>query len=223
MSIELRVVDDPTRACVELVQPALQAGPVVLTGGSTVKAYSQIDPAAWRGAKVWLSDERHVPFDDDRSNYGSILSGVGEPIRQAELEPVPTDRQLDQAAEAYEQALSEKLGAGGFELMLLGLGPDGHICSMFPGQTSLDERRRLVVGVPEAGLEPFVARITLTFPAITLAKRVVVMATGAAKADAVSAAFAEDAPVSREVPASLLSEFAQELTVILDDASAARL
>jgi 6-phosphogluconolactonase len=111
----------------------------------------------------------------------------------------------------------------GFELFVIGLGPDGHICSMFPGQESLDERLRLCVGVPVAGLEPKVPRVTLTFPAIALARNVVVMAAGAGKADALAASFAEDAPVSKDTPGSLLSEFAANITVLTDEDGAARL
>jgi 6-phosphogluconolactonase len=111
----------------------------------------------------------------------------------------------------------------GFGLLLLGLGPDTHIASMFPGQASLDQRTRLVVGVPEAGHDPFVPRITLTYPGLALARKVVVMAAGAAKADAVAAAFAQDAPATREVPASLLSEYCDNVLVLLDEEGASRL
>ncbi|MCL2420019.1 MAG: 6-phosphogluconolactonase, partial [Conexibacteraceae bacterium] len=109
------------------------------------------------------------------------------------------------------------------ELVLLGIGPDGHICSMFPGQDSLNERSRLAVGVPEAGLEPFVPRVTLTFPALSHAKRVLVFATGASKADPIAAAFAEDAPATPEIPASLLAEHVEDIVVLLDDDAASRL
>ena len=62
--------------------------------------------------------------------------------------------------------------------MLLGIGPDGHTASLFPGQSTLSERRRLVVGVPEAGLEPFVPRISMTIPALTASQRIVILASG---------------------------------------------
>jgi 6-phosphogluconolactonase len=94
---------------------------------------------------------------------------------------------------------------------------------MFPGQASLSERSRLAVGVSQAGLEPFVPRVTLTFPALSRARRVLVLATGASKADPIAAAFADDAPRSLSVPASLLSEHVEEIVVLLDEDAAARL
>ena len=113
------------------------------------------------------------------------------------------ERGYEEGALEYERELEHVGGGPGairFELVLLGVGSDGHICSMFPGQESLDERSRFAVGVPEAGLEPFVPRVTLTFPALSRAKRVLVLATGAGKADPIAAAFADDAPRTTDVP-----------------------
>jgi 6-phosphogluconolactonase len=231
MSVELRVVADPTAACVDELHGALSSDlPLVLTGGSTVKVYKSAaatDPARWSGAGLWFTDERCVPVSDARSNYGAVSAALLAPLRAQDVEVEYCERMRgeedrDAAATAYEARLRER-GVSAFGLVLLGLGPDGHICSMFPGQPAVDERQRLVVGVPEAGLEPFVPRISLTFPALAMARRVVVMAAGAGKADAVAAAFAPDAPASREVPASLLREFCDAVVVILDGASAVRL
>jgi 6-phosphogluconolactonase len=221
MSVEVRIVDDPMAACAAELATALQAGgPVVLTGGSTAASYQSVSD--WSGQQLWFSDERCVPASDARSNYGAVLAALGSRLDEADCERIFGELGPEQAATRYEEALSSRAQSG-FELFLIGLGPDAHICSMFPGQASLDERSRLVVGVPEAGLEPFVSRVTLTFPAIALARKVVVMAAGAAKADALSAAFAEDAPVTREVPASLLSEYCDNILVLTDDAGAVRL
>ena len=77
--------------------------------------------------------------------------------------------------------------------MLLGIGPDGHTLSLFPDQDTLNERSRLVIGVPEAGHEPFVPRISMTFAAVGLARHVVVLASGRSKADAIAAAFGPSA------------------------------
>ncbi len=95
---------------------------------------------------------------------------------------------------------------------------------MFPGQESLAERSRLaVMACPEAGLEPFVPRVTLTFTALSHAKRVLVLATGEGKADPIAAAFAEDAPHTTDVPASLLADHVEDIVVLLDEAAASRL
>ncbi|HEY2160337.1 MAG TPA: 6-phosphogluconolactonase, partial [Solirubrobacteraceae bacterium] len=121
------------------------------------------------------------------------------------------ERELDEAGEPE------------FALVLLGLGPDGHVASMFPDQASLSERSRLVVGVEEAGMEPFVPRVTLTLPALANAEQVVFLITGEGKADAVAAAFGPDAEPDPHVPASMLVPLAKDLTVLLDPAAAGRL
>jgi 6-phosphogluconolactonase len=94
---------------------------------------------------------------------------------------------------------------------------------MFPDQASLSERSRLVLGVEESGLEPFVPRVTLTLPALANAEQVAFLVTGADKADAVAAAFGPDAGPDPHVPASMLVPLAKELTVLLDSAAAGRL
>jgi 6-phosphogluconolactonase len=148
----------------------------------------------------------------------SSLGGGSQPTVhriRGELGPVG-------AAEHYERVLREA-GAPRFDLVLLGLGPDGHTASLFPDQDSLSEGSRLAIGVPVAGLEPFVARVTLTLPALASARRVVFLAAGASKADAVAAAFGPRARPNRHVPASLLVPLASEITVLLDRAAAAGL
>ena len=93
-----------------------------------------------------------------------------------------------EAADEYERRLR---GAGPprFDLVLLGLGADGHTASLFPGQESLHERERLAVGIERSGQPPFVPRVSLTLPALSLSRRVVFLVTGAEKAGAVAAAF----------------------------------
>ncbi len=125
----------------------------------------------------------------------------------------------DDGAAAYEHAL-DSAGRPEFDLLLLGIGSDGHTASLFPDQTSLQERAQWVVGVPEAGLEPFVPRITLTLPAIAAARTVVVLASGASKADAVAKAFGPRAQPDPHVPSSMLVPIAQRLVVLLDAAAA---
>jgi 6-phosphogluconolactonase len=107
--------------------------------------------------------------------------------------------------------------------MLMGLGPDGHAASLFPGQPTLDERSRLVVGVPEAGLEPFVSRISLTLPALAHTRQMVFLVEGESKADAVRAVFGPDAKPDPMAPASLLPPLVDQLLVLLDPAAASRL
>jgi 6-phosphogluconolactonase len=233
VSIEFEIVDDPGRACSAILLSAVLAGGhVVLTGGSTPRrAYEELARAVqelgidMEETEFWFGDERCVPPDDELSNYRLAEEALFAPLQgtsaarvhriQGELGPGP-------AAEAYERELTEA-GAPPFELMLLGLGPDGHLASLFPDQATLDEQARLVVGVPEAGHEPFVPRVSLTLPALARARQVVFLVAGESKADAVAAAFGPDARPDHHVPASLLPPLADQVQVLLDPAAAARL
>jgi 6-phosphogluconolactonase len=236
MSVEIQVVDDPARACADALSAAASTGEnIVLTGGSTPKRAYELaaaqKPQAWQGAKLWFTDERCVEPDDDLANFKMVKQALLDPLEHADIQVdfcrrILGERGYEQGAIEFERELEHVGGGPGairFELVLLGVGSDGHICSMFPGQESLDERSRLAVGVEHAGLEPFVPRVTLTFPALSRAKRVIVLATGSSKADPIAAAFAEDAPHTHEVPASLLVEHVEEIVVLLDEDAAARL
>ena len=227
MSVEFRVVEDPAVTCAEmLVDVAAAAGHIVLAGGSTPRAAYQRAASAgtsWSRATAWFGDERCVPPDDARSNYAMAKAALLDPLGDAapsvkrirgELGPTP-------AAGDYENEL-RAAGPPKFDLVLLGLGPDGHTASLFPGQDALAERSRLVVGIETPGREPLVPRVTLTFPALASAREVVFLVTGAEKADAVAAAFGRDAKPDPHVPASLLPPLAERITVLLDAQAAAK-
>jgi 6-phosphogluconolactonase len=126
------------------------------------------------------------------------------------------------AADAYERELLDA-GPPEFDLVLLGMGPDGHTASLFPDQPTLSERSRLVAPVEEPGLEPFVPRVTFTLPALASAREVVFLITGDSKADAVAAAFGPEAKPDPHLPSSLLVPLAKEITVLLDPAAAGKL
>jgi 6-phosphogluconolactonase len=233
VTVEIEVLENPARACgAMLVGAAIGGGHVVLTGGSTPKAAYGEFAAAVRTVGLdladttfWLGDERCVTPDDGRSNYGMVKQSLLEPL--ADLTE-PTVKRIKgelgprAGAEDYERELLDE-GPPIFDLLLLGIGPDGHTASMFPDQPSVAERSRLVVGVDQAGLEPFVPRVTFTFPAIAKAKTVVVLASGESKAQAVAAAFGPHARPSPHVPCSLLAEEVEELLVLLDPPAAGRL
>jgi 6-phosphogluconolactonase len=215
-----------------LVGAAVRGGHIALAGGSTPKAaYGEFVTAVkavgvdLSATTFWFGDERCVAPDDERSNFRmvkeSLLDPLGDDCRakvrriKGELGPVS-------AADDYERQLRDE-GPPEFELVLLGLGPDGHTASLFPDQASLSIRSRLAFGVLEAGLEPFVPRVTLTLPALTASRRVVFLAAGAAKARAVRAAFAPGALPDPHVPASLVVPEARAITVVLDGAAAQEL
>ena len=226
MPVEIEILDDPARACAAmLVGVAAGGGDIVLTGGSTPRAaYGELVEAVKTvgidvsQSTMWFSDERCVPPDDERSNYAMVRAALLEPLGDL---PSPTVHRMRgelgprEAADEYEAEL-RAAGPPRFDVVLLGIGPDGHLASMFPDQESLSERSRLVVGVEQSGLEPYVPRVTLTFPALWSARQIVFLATGESKAEAVAAAFGPHVKPDPHVPSSLLAPQAKEITVLLD-------
>jgi 6-phosphogluconolactonase len=233
VTVEIEVVENPARACgAMLVGASLDAGHVVLTGGSTPKAaYAELVTAVRNvgldlsETTFWLGDERCVDPDDDRANSKMIQESLLDPLADV---TVPTFKRIKAelgpgaGADDYERELNEA-GPPKFDLLLLGVGPDGHTASLFPDQPAVTDRSRLVVGVEMAGLEPFVPRVTFTFTAFAKARRVVMLVSGESKAEAVAAAFGPDARPDPHVPASFLAKEVPELLVLLDPAAAARL
>jgi 6-phosphogluconolactonase len=200
-----------------LAAAARRGGHVALSGGSTPRrAYelaASLEPD-WSSVDIWLADERCVPPDDDRANVRLIRETLlAAAQRPPVVHPVATDLEPDEAAEAYDDDL---IGVG-LELVLLGLGPDGHTASLFPAAPSLAELEALAVAA-EAGLEPWVERVTLTIPALSAARQVVFLAVGPDKADAARRAFAE--PPSPDTPASLVRSSAGSTVAIFDRAAA---
>jgi 6-phosphogluconolactonase len=227
--IDIRVVDDPAaEVAALLVDVACAGGHVALSGGSSPKrAYEMAagSDADLSAATLWLGDERVVPPDDERSNVRMVRAAWLERLPEEgrpRLMPVDTALGHDAAAAAYESLLRENLGNHPrLDLALMGLGPDVHTASLFPGKPALQETQRLVVGVPEAGMEPQVPRVTMTLPTFNMAKEVVFLIAGADKAAAVKRAFGD--PPDESAPAAQVRPGAGTLTVILDAAAAAEL
>jgi len=224
---QISVVEDPGAAVAErLTAVAEQGGQIVLTGGSTPRRAYELTAerdADWSGATVWFSDERCVPPDDERSNFamahGALLSRLSRPPHVMRIQG---ELGFEAAAGAYDALLREHLGPRPrLDLVLLGVGPDGHVASLFPGKPELEETARLAVAVPLAGMEPQVPRVTLTFPVLNAAREVDVLVAGEDKAPAIARGFGD--PPDPEAPAARVRPEDGSLLVFVDEAAASAL
>ena len=222
--VELVVVEDEQEVAAvvaeRLVRAAREGGDVVLTGGKTPEqAYKEAANRApdWSNVDVWWGDERCVPPDDEKSNYGMAKRTL---LDRLDLAPRGVHRirgelGKEDAAADYER----ELGDTQLDLLLLGVGPDGHVASLFPNAPTLRRRKRVLPA--EAGLEPFVDRVTLSLPTLCSAREIVFLLSGESKADAAARAFGADP--SPDTPASLVRARAGRTIAILDRAAAAKL
>jgi 6-phosphogluconolactonase len=202
---------------------------VALSGGSTPKLLYQLlaapplrDAAPWLRIHWFWGDERFVPPDDPKSNFRMVREAMlaAAPVPAANLHPIPTVGMTPEAAAAaYERELQSFYGAPTldparplFDAMLLGLGPDGHTASLFPGVAVLDERARWAAAVVGAQPEP---RITLTFPVIESSRAVAFLVSGAEKREVLTRVLQGDPalPAARVRPVGTL-------TFIVDRAAA---
>lgn len=222
--VELVVVEDEREVAAvvaeRLARAAREGGHVALTGGKTpARAYKEAAKRApdWSAVEVWWGDERCVPPDDEQSNYGlarrTLLDNLGRVPRA--VHRIRGELGKEQAAADY----STELGGTRFDLLLLGVGPDGHVASLFPNAPTLRQRKRVLPAEP--GLEPFVDRVTLSVPTLRSAAEIVFLLAGEAKAEAAQRAFA--AEPSPETPASLVRASSGRTVAILDRAAAAKL
>jgi len=228
----LEVVEDVAGAAAERIADAVRAGGhIALSGGSTPRAAHERAAAVgeldWSGTHLWFGDERAVPPENEHSNYRMTRESLLDRIEGTapEVHRVPTELGYREAAAAYEKELGEVFGTGeapALDLVLLGIGPDAHTASLFPGAPQLRERERWAVGVETPGMAPLLSRVTLTLPVLNAAREVVFLISGDDKAAAVARAFG-DHPAGPEAPASLVDPLDGSLTVLLDGAAASRL
>jgi len=213
-------------AFVEIVSGVLadrDVARVALAGGSTPKAMYKLlaSPAyrervEWRRVEIFFGDERCVPPDHPDSNYRMARQALLDhvPLGADRVHRIAGERPPPEAAAAYQHAL---MRAGGekprLDLVLLGMGPDGHTASLFPGMPVLDERNLLVAPVWVDKLESW--RVTLTVPVLSAAAHVVIVTAGEEKADALAKAL--DGPRGA-VPITLVR--AAEERWIVDEAAA---
>jgi 6-phosphogluconolactonase len=206
------------------VQATGRALSLVLPGGSVAEIFFPVLALAaidWTMVEVFWSDERAVRPDDQDSNYRMadelLLRRVA--IDRARIHRMQADAaDLFAAARQYEAELGHAIGTPPrFDVVLLGVGPDGHVCSLFPGHRALEEKVRRVVAVTDSPKPP-PSRLTLTFAALAGAE-IYIAASGAAKAGVVSEALTKrtsQLPVARAARAGRVAVF------LLDEAAAGR-
>ena len=190
---------------------------ICLTGGSSPKQlYQLLATDAWRNKIPWqrvhwfIGDERFVPADDHLNNMGVARKlFLDQYAPAANIHPIPTSTadpaDPDRGAALYESELKSFYGADEldparplFDLALMGVGPDGHTASLFPGYPALDETKAWVVGVPKANVEPYVPRITLTLPTLASCREMLFEVAGTDKRAILTRVFSgENLPASR--------------------------
>ena len=190
---------------------------ICLTGGSSPKQLYQLlatepyrNRIPWHRVHWFIGDERFVPANDPLHNMGmaraAFLNRCAPPENS---HPIPTatadPADPDPAAALYQRELQSFYGADVlddarplFDLVLMGVGPDGHTASLFPGDPALDETARWVVGVSKANVAPFVPRVTLTLPALASCREMLFEVAGTDKRAILARVFAgEDLPANR--------------------------
>jgi 6-phosphogluconolactonase len=197
---------------------------LALSGGNTPRALYRLlaqeyrQGVGWQHVHLFWGDERYVPHDHHASNYRMARETLIEPLNipLRNIHPMPTDKpNPHEAAARYEQELRHFFGMQpNFDLILLGMGTDGHTASLFPGTPALQERTRWVT-VGEAPSEPRI-RLTLTLPVLNAAHTVYFVVTGEDKAQAVRRILIEQEPL----PAALVQPEQGELIWWLDSAAA---
>ena len=189
---------------------------LALAGGSTPRrAYELLAarPLPWPQLHLWFGDERCVPPDHPDSNFGMASAALAAvPIAPASFHRMRGEEpDRERAARDYERELPAAL-----DLLLLGIGPDGHTASLFPGSPAVAETARRVV--PVIAPKPPPQRLTITPPVIESAREVLVLAVGAEKADAARRALRDEVE-----PAACPARLLRGATWLLDRAAAARL
>lgn len=215
------------------MEEAGQQPQIGLTGGSIADRVHReiarhhsgevdVRPIDWSRVRIWWGDERFVPVDSPDRNAVQARQAFLDEVGATGVHEVPAAGDVpdaETAAASYSEALRDH-GAGEFDILMLGLGPDGHIASLFPHHPALRVDDRPAVAVHDSPKPP-PDRVSLTFPALNRARAVWFLVSGAEKADAVARALADDGSIA-ETPARGVSG-REETIWFLDSAAASRL
>jgi 6-phosphogluconolactonase len=205
----LTPVDDVATAFTDAVHDAFAARPgprfaLVLSGGPTAQlCYEHLATAEgidWSVVDVYVGDERVVPPDDEDANQRLIKETLIDAVGSVgSFSPMPTVGPVDECVQAYQRTMSDLVTGPGIDLIHLGMGPDGHTASLFPGAPTLEaEPGVLVLATEDPNGVNAHPRLTLTLAAINSARLAVFTVAGASKADAVARLLrGDDLPAAR--------------------------
>ncbi len=194
---------------------------IVLTGGDVAKdLYEELARSGrtrWDDIKIFFSDERAVPPEDERSNYRMLRHTLLDSVAIEHVHRIHGEDDPQRAAADYAEAIDPIVNDGGFDLVLLGMGEEGHICALFPGSDALTASGLCTAVQRPDGMQG----ITLTPPALLTARRIILIVTGESKAGAVKRAMkSEDPPEG--IPVRVLAGH-PAATFWLDEAAASQL
>jgi 6-phosphogluconolactonase len=207
----------PRHAAARITTELSAARSVVLTGGTTAEAiYRPLAEmnAGWSGAEIFFSDERCVPPDDDASNFKMASRTLLDHVGPGAVHRMPGELDPGEGAARYSSEIGDAAAAG-FDLVLLGMGADCHIGAMFPGSPALVETKDFCAAVDRPdGMRG----LTLTPPALLPARRILLLVSGAGKAEALRRVVASKERVE-DCPARLLSDH-PDTTIVCDTEAA---
>jgi 6-phosphogluconolactonase len=220
-AVEVHPPDEWSSSAAEHIARALpRSGSLVLTGGSSATAvYPKlaVSGPTWPAIEVYFGDERCVSPDDPQSNYRLAADTLLGRVQPASVHRMRGEDDPDTAAGAYEAVVAPEI-AEGFDVLLMGVGAEGHVAGLFPGSDALNERLRLCRAVSRPdGLQG----LTLTPPALLSAKTVLLLVAGSSKADAVRRAVTGDEDPAT-CPVRLFADH-PNARFVLDEAAAALL
>jgi 6-phosphogluconolactonase len=209
------LIENAVKRLAARISKVSSRGAICLTGGSTPKPlYQRLATEPYRSELPWnrihwfWGDDRFVPPEDERSNAGMARAAFLDrlPIPPGNIHAIPTNASNPhEAARHYEAELTRFYGSNLlnperplFDLVLMGLGSDGHTASLFPKHSALIEMNRWVVGVEQAGIAPFVPRVSLTFPALASTREMMFLVSGQEKRNVVDRVLSgQDLPATR--------------------------
>ena len=202
---------------------------VAVSGGSTPRLMHRLlaeepycSKTPWGKTSLFWVDERCVPVTDEGSNYGAAKSDLLErvPLPTAQIYPMPVEMPPDEGAVRYQKVIQNSFQQGEgqfpiFDLIFLGIGADGHTASLFPGQSSIEEKKRLVIAV-KGGI-PNVSRLTMTYPTLNQARQLVILVSGTGKAAVLKTLFEDK---QARLPAGRINPTNGTLTWLVDQDAA---